>query len=87
MRSVFKYNLALTDLTQYLELPVGAKIKYVDNQNGQITFWAEVDQLANKHELRGFNVFGTGHTIDDDSMEYVGTVQLHGFVWHIYEGK
>ena len=57
-------------------------MRHVDNQAGQICLWIEVDPEAPKVS-QWFHIFGTGHTLQPD-MEYLGSVLVGGFVWHIF---
>lgn len=54
--------------------------------NGQVVFWREVRSgIADAGTAREYRVFGTGHPVEDEAAEYVGTVQAsNGLVWHLY---
>ena len=80
---IFKYYLQLTD-TQTLQMPEGFEVLNVSNEGGRIVFWAEADEEA---ELLGidFYVVGTGNELEHPLRVYMGTVQMNGFVWHVYE--
>ncbi|QDP50485.1 MAG: hypothetical protein Unbinned6284contig1001_41 [Prokaryotic dsDNA virus sp.] len=69
-----------------IDMPKGAKILHLGNQNEQICLWVNANQ-ANEPERRHFTIVGTGITFDDESLNYIGTVQLHGreFVFHAFE--
>lgn len=84
------------DDTITASLPEGAIFRHIGAQPNApvdiLFIWAEVD-LDNRHakappadtEIR-FKVFATGQPIPADLPidTYLGTVQHHGFVWHIY---
>jgi hypothetical protein len=86
MQKVFKYELDICSIiqNQKIELPMGFKILAVQNQNNKITFWAKVDS-ANFTKPRRFSVVGTGWELGNmQGFEYVGTVQIGAFTWHVY---
>lgn len=82
-KTIYKYTLPLADAT-VLQMPDGAKVLSVQIQARQICLWAMVDP---SHPLvgRSFSIRGTGQPILWDNDTYIGTVQLDGFVWHIFE--
>jgi len=83
MKRVFKYELSQS--TKTLEIPGGARIVNVNGQNGVVCLWAIVDS-ENSLEKRTFQIYGTGHPIEDDRAEaYVGTAHVAPFVWHVFE--
>lgn len=72
-----------------ISMPVGAKIVGVGIQNSyDFCLWAEVEETA-LVEDRFFEVYGTGHEIQDlGTPKHLGTIltQPNGaFVWHVYE--
>jgi len=81
---IFKYPLEVTD-TQLINLPVGAKCISVQVQNSQICLWCHVDTSQNIREAE-INFYGTGHNTPDwlKMGKHLGTVQLNGYVWHIF---
>jgi hypothetical protein len=73
------------------EIPKGAEIIHIDEQRGSVCIWAICDPKAEK-EKREFKVFGTGHTINNETLEklvYVGSCQTKNqvFVFHVFEQK
>lgn len=84
MRRIFKYSLRLGAGPQPVEMPAGANVVHIHEQNNQACLWAEVDPDA-EPVLRVFSVYETGESIDDDRWRYVGTVHLDWAVWHVYE--
>lgn len=85
--SIWKYHLDITSDAQSVEMPKDAQIISVQNQGCRITMWAIVNPAADK-EVRQFRIWGTGWQIDDyhlDLCDFVGTVQIEGFVWHVFE--
>jgi hypothetical protein len=84
MRTVFKYPLQLISGAQTIKMPYEADVVFVDMQNGILTIWAEVDTEEEVID-RGFEVFGTGHSIPD-GRTFVGTAHSpDGYLWHVYE--
>lgn len=90
MRTVWKLDFPIMgDVAngETRELPVGAKFltcatQYTDDT---ITAWFEVDPGAEEFGY-WFQLFGTGHTITDGDLRYLGTT-LHAsgsLVLHLY---
>jgi hypothetical protein len=74
-----------------LQMPKGAEILTIqtDQKNNHPTIWAIVDPEA-EVEDRHFELYGTGHTIDDNmwiKRKYIGTYQYQKgeFVGHVFE--
>lgn len=66
-------------------MPRGAEILAVDVQNNTPTIWAIVDTDM-PLETKVLGIYGTGHPGDvPDISRHLGTIQLDGFVWHIFE--
>ena len=80
---IFKYYLQLTD-TQTLQMPEGFEVLNVSNEGGRIVFWAEADEEEELVDI-DFYVVGTGNELEHPLRVYMGTVQMNGFVWHVYE--
>jgi hypothetical protein len=85
MKKIFKYQLQLTGGIHTIIMPYNTKILAVQPQSGSIALWAEVwlDNIST--DTRSFVVYGTGHDMPDNPGNYIGTVQLGMFVWHVYE--
>lgn len=92
MKTIYKYELLITDEQKVLMLK-GANILTAQNQDEMIHIWAEVDIMnalgaENEYEYRYFDIFGTGNLIIEELgvvRKYINTVQINGFVWHIFE--
>ena len=85
---IFKYPLVVTD-DQTVGIPGGSRILSVDNQNGVLTLWAMVN-TDRPVEPRHIRIVGTGHEIADKaaaSLEFIGTVLMDPFVWHVFEWR
>ena len=87
MHVVYKYPFCISDVFS-LSLPVGAQILSVQLQEGIPTLWARVNTSLSI-ELREFVVVGTGREIpevgDDQVLAFIATLQIYGFVWHVFE--
>lgn len=84
MRVIHKFpiNLGANEIT----LVDDAIVVHVGVQEGKITLWIECELNTVTTEHRIFLVYGTGHSIGPFD-EYVGTVQIGRYVWHVYEVK
>ena len=86
MQKVYKYHLRLDDETQ-IDMPRGAQVLHVAEQNGSLCLWA----LVETHQDMGrrfFAVRGTGHDCEGLGPHgYIGTVHTMGgrLVWHVFE--
>lgn len=68
-----------------VEIPKGAQILSVREQDVDICLWALVDPAAEKQRRR-FVGFGTGDDVPDRPMTFLGTVHLGGgMVFHVFE--
>lgn len=88
MEVIWKFDLELTD-SQKVEMPKGAKILCVDEQDKLFCLWAIVDPDPTvPKEERAFRLYGTGNPEHSIGGEYIGTINsTTGFVWHIFEGN
>lgn len=86
-KSIFKYEIKMED-SQIVMMPKNAEILCSDVQYGKMCLWALVNPNAEK-ESRLIIVKGTGHSIDEENMKYIGTNQMMEghLVWHIFEKK
>jgi hypothetical protein len=85
MKRIFKFPLAIIDI-QSIDMPEGAEILSVQNQNGAVCAWALCDPIA---PLVGceIRIVGTGNPTPDNPGKFLGTVQTYdgSLVWHIFE--
>jgi len=84
--AVWKYPLGIP--TAEVSMQRGAEILSVGVQNAEITIWALVEPDMIKVQ-RDIFVAGTGHVFNEkslDKMEFIGTVFLDSFVFHIFDG-
>lgn len=87
---IWKYNISIEAGRQEIQLPKGAEILSIQNQYGGIAMWVLVEENTKKEEdkIRYFEVYGTGHPIPlETGREYIATVLISPFVWHIFEHK
>jgi hypothetical protein len=86
VREVWKYEVGTFGLFS-VDMPEGAQILAVQEQDGAGHIWALVDPNAPR-VFRDFLLVGTGCAIDDSfRVEHVGTFQqVNGaLVWHVFE--
>lgn len=84
MKSViYKYQLALVT-EQEIELPIYHNILKVAIQNGVLTLWVKVESEAPTTVKRKFFIFGTGKFFNDEKLNYLDTVFIDSYVWHIF---
>lgn len=91
MRRILKFNIPDPMVNGgkkiTVMMPVDARILWCDVQNGEICLWA-LCEAGVPREYREFTIFGTGNEIEDIYfLDYIGTIQLPPFVWHIFEKK
>ena len=86
MQTIYEYTFSLID-EQTVNMPLNAIILYCGIQRESICLWALVD-TEDLDGSRTFLIKGTGYQCDDVKYaNYVGTVQLNGFVWHVFERR
>jgi len=83
MTTVYKYPLNPISDEVKIEMPSGARILHVHEQNGIPTIWALVDLAAAGAE-RVFAIRGTAHPVEDN-LAYLGSAHCSPFVWHVFE--
>ena len=83
---IWKYNIPILDIIK-IEMPKGAKVLSVQNQNDEIALWMHVNPKE-KSEIREFQIIGTGHelpSLEKPKRKYIGTCQIGIYVWHVFE--
>ena len=83
MKAVWKYELAVNDYPQCVEIPAFGKIVECEIQGDMIAMWAVVDTEGTLFR-RMFCVHGSGHEVKIEE-KYIGTVHAPTFVWHVFE--
>lgn len=81
VKEVWKFRMA--HLSEAFDIPVGAMLLHVHEQDGEPCVWMAVDPSAKK-ERRTFLIVGTGHQFSARYL-YLGTAHCGGFVWHVFE--
>lgn len=85
IRHIWKYELAVKEGAQTIEVPKHAKTLHLHEQNGNPCIWFLVDATKDK-EVRTFSVYGTGWEIELSTyVRYIGTCHIGSFVWHVFE--
>lgn len=86
-KSVWKYPVPIADYF-VLEMPRGAEILYLDEQQKLLCLWALVQPGAAR-EKRAFRLAGTGHPILENNLDYVDSLVMLGgdLVFHLFEIK
>lgn len=87
IKRIYKYTIPV-EVYFSIELPRGAKILTVQEQRGKPQIWALVNPESST-EIREFCIVGTGNMIDNDeeTLEYIGTFQIHkGVFRHLIIG-
>ena len=86
---IHKYPLSVEEV-QRIRMPSGAKALSLQLQRGVPTLWCRVDTRAVKCD-RLIKMCGTGwedpFPLYHPDEEYIGTVQINGFVWHYFWGN
>lgn len=83
MKTIHKFPLKIAS-EQTIETPVDANPLCVQVQNGVPCLWAEVETRNPKFN-KPIRMVGTGHPVHLTEADiYLGTIQLDGFVWHVY---
>lgn len=86
---IFEYTLDVVE-RQSIKTHTGAEALSLQLQHGKPTLWCMVDTRCVKCD-RLIKMCVTGHEdpfpIRDLHKEYIGTIQLNGFVWHYFWGN
>lgn len=84
MDIIYKYKLDKAFNT--VEMPKGARLLTVHEQDNRVHLWAVVNPNA-EIEARVFTVVGTGHPTEFTDGIYVGTAFCGPMVWHVFEAR
>ena len=82
-RKIHKFVLEITDF-QDVEIQKDFKIISVINQNGKLCLYAIVDPNGKKVAVK-IRIVGTGHPFIANSLNFIETVQVGDFIWHVFE--
>jgi hypothetical protein len=82
---IWKFPFEIDDSVE-IEMPLGARVLYVDQQHGRPCLWAACESDQPLHRRR-FYVRGTGHSLGVAQYSgYVGSFQMldGALVWHVF---
>jgi hypothetical protein len=80
---IYKITLELTTY-QDINLEYDAEILAIQPQDDDIVLWYKCTEGL--HTIRRtIEIIGTGRTFEKANRKYLSTVQMSGFVWHIFE--
>lgn len=83
---IYKYAVVVNDEAMATaKMPATARVIHVGTQEGGLFLWAIVHPQA-PHEDHTFAIVGTGWDMPENcsAENYVGTVHVGSFVWHIF---
>ncbi len=81
MKKIYKYKLPLVPNIK-IPLPRSRKLLSAQIQGEEICVWAEIETNEPCFECT-FSIVATGEN-PPEHMTYLSTIQLDGFVWHIF---
>lgn len=85
MRTIYKYSLRSVSYKQQVSLPDNSKVLHVGVQNDQIMLWALLQNTDNLNLVaKNFYVVATGGPVPETPTDYIGTVQIGVYVWHVF---
>lgn len=85
--TIHKFPIAIRS-EQLILMPSDAHILHVDVQGTALCVWAMVNTKGRMGQRR-FYVLATGEPANDVVLAgcpHLGTAQLNGFVWHVFDG-
>lgn len=87
-RVIYKYPLPSYG-QQTILMPMGSRILTVQTQKGVPHMWALVDLYTQTLETKTIIIYGTGHTIDEENIDYINTFQVDDgdLIYHVFEKK
>jgi len=83
MNRIYKYSLGTMSGRITVAMHPVVNILSVGEQSGELIIWAEVE-AGKPTETQYFAIAWTGWEPPDNSI-YIGTVQMNGLVYHIYD--
>lgn len=85
MKTIWKFPLGFNG-KNCIEVPEGALLLAVDNQQEVPCLWFQVDDKVDK-EKRYFSIYSTDHPMPDETCDHVGTFLMMGgqLVFHVFE--
>lgn len=82
---IWKYKIEMTGWQQYISMPKGAEVVSFQLQDGVPHIWVSVPDVYAIKEPKCFRLVPTGEDFYQVPGKFHGTIQLKGFVWHLYE--
>lgn len=85
MEVIYKYKLDIVD-EQVVKMSIRGKILSAQNQKGELCIWVK-EKPNDPSSNRVIKIIGTGNPIEelDEELEFIDTVQIGQFVWHVFE--
>lgn len=83
MTAIWKFKLELSS-EQTIKVPCGARPLCAQPQAGSICIWMQLEANDKPLTERSVRIVGTGHPFEAQGLQYIGSVQIQSFVWHIY---
>lgn len=93
VRKIWKYSVDLDDLQEEgmveFMMPMLCEIVHVGPEPSnpenykKICLWGVVQE--SRGQKRTFAIVGTGHPIPERAIEYIGSVVIKPFAWHVFE--
>ena len=84
--AIHKYPIRLLE-QQTVTMPLSANILCAQMQNRKLCIWAKVDSDESQTIDRTILIFGTGNPMPMAHGDYIDTVQVDSFVWHVFAHK
>jgi hypothetical protein len=83
MKQIWKFEIELVE-DQELHVPGILRPLSVQMQGETLCLWGVVEP-GKPNVVRHVRVVGTGHPFPDETeCEHIDTVQVDGFVWHVF---
>jgi len=94
MRTIYKYELEITDFQQ-IKVPVRSSVRSVQEILGKLYVYIEIDLSEREFfTMLDFRIVGTGNPIEfltsidplstDRPYNFLSTVKNGPFIWHVY---
>lgn len=86
MITIYKYRLKTDDI-QRIQLPClreETEILCIQMQNGIPCLWIKVNDWSNNKDELIIYTYGTGNRIEEENIDYIGTYQAMGLVFHVF---
>lgn len=88
-KRIYKYEVPAGKVPR-INFPEGAQVLSAEFQNGVFVIWALVDTEKPTTDTREVLILATGQSANDRDLwehEYVNTVGVSGFVFHVFVSK